>query len=939
MNKKDIGILLSVLLLVIILVILFINFKNNPVNYFRRVNSFKDVTNNKVEFELMDDIISVVNTDRIELNLRYKNTHQNPNQIYYDLVKVNISDNIDKFYPNKRNNNYSRLAIVHQDIQPQNQATNVVIDKLHNKIPSNNDIIDAEVKIINNKDEDKVLKSGINLINKGDVINIKFKSLPEFQRVLFDKNEINKFFMILNFSLSEHPYEYESEILEPVPIELNFKKNIYYSLALVSTDNNDKIIKKYLSRKHKDQSLSIYSDDVGKNELHTIELLSTGDNIKEHVHWDSQNNNQGFMIRSLNDDNKMYYKIDKNGEVKLVYSKTPFDLLLFERDNSGLYFISTIKDNIYANKDFKFVIKRDEYGRFKNMNTDLLEEAVSFDIKENTKDLKDIQTLGDYIDNAIIKSVPTEDPGIINYTYLQRGFTLEDIKVEHSNGAVLSTDGSRHSPHIVVSQNKSIVVVQFTNLGKEERFENELIIDKEKNESVSELYIYIKNDPQYVANMDDLSTSVYDYNNKDKKIQHWNLFNEKISPFHDRGHFYSNVNKSKGYNQNRYIFYGISSTDGIIETFNIANNKYKPELHEGQKIINQNRVKRFVHIIREHIPFSVRSLQLERLLISIPVNLVEFNEDETYNLSKEIKINVLNDKLYPGETIENYHVIYDKGTQLQQLNTCYDSVILNNLNKILLTEKDNVYDIISMNHPDYQKIKFGKCDNIMNRDKDILTMRKANNFSKSILDNLVKKSGDILSKRSFELSNIHADESSLLDQHFIKDYNNYEKNNLIDTNPYSKMDELINYYEIKGKEGFQDSIINITSIDTYFGTYKIFPGQFILLDNLEVQIDSKFIGFIDKGIPIIKFVHDNVLPIYSPFESFQGIKFRLISQDKMVHTVATNNLEKLFFNTGLRSPNFIYLSKHDTEMKNGNTKTIYRVSNREYTTLFQMKKK
>ena len=303
------------------------------------------------------------------------------------------------------------------------------------------------------------------------------------------------------------------------------------------------------------------------------------------------------------------------------------------------------------------------------------------------------------------------------------------------------------------------------------------------------------------------------------------------------------------------------------------------------------------------------------------------------------KINVLNDKLYPGETVENYHVIYDKGTQLQQLNTCYDSVILNNLNKILLSEKDNIYDIISMNHPDYQKIKFGKCDNIMNRDKDILEMRKANSFSKGILDNLVKKSGDILSKRSFELSNIHADESSLLDQNFIKDYHNYEKNSLIDTNPYSKNDEMINYYEIKGKEGFQDSIINMTSVDTYFGTYNIFPGQFILLDNLQVQIDSKFIGFIDNGIPIIKFVHDNILPIYSPFESFQGIKFRLISQDKMVHTVTTNNLEKLFYNTGLRSPNFIYLSKHDTEMKNGNIKTIYRVSNREYTTLFQMKKK
>ena len=947
MNRKNVGIILSVILLVLILVILFINYQNNSKKYSKKINTFQDVIDNKVEveFELMEDIISVVNTDRIELNLRYKNTHHNPNEIYYDLVKINIDENTEKFYPNIRNNNYSRLAIVHQDIKPQNQVANVVIDKISNKIPSNNDIIDAEINILNDKDEKKILKSGSNLIKKGDIINIKFKVLSEFQKVLFDTDDINKFFMVLNFSLSEHPYEYEAEILEPVPIELLFKKNIYYSLGLVLTDNNDKIIKKYLSRKHKDQALSIYSDDIGKNELHNIELLSTGDDINKYVQWDSQTNNQGFMIRSLNDDNKMYYKIDKNGEVRLVYSKTPFNLLLFERNNSGLYYVATVKENIYANNDFKFVIKRDEYGRFKNMNTNMLEAAGQFDIKENKKELKDIQTLGDYIDNAIIKSIPTEDPGIINYSYLQRGFTLEDIKVEHSNGAVLTTDGNRHLPHITTHDFGKLILVQFTNLAKEDQFENKFVIDNNTNQSISEFYIYIKHDSVTTIDLSKIKTKVHNINyslNFDNNDQNNNksrtFITGKILPLKDRGHFLSNVDKSKGYNQNRYLFYGIGSTDGIIETFNIAINKFKHELHEGQKIINSSN-KRFIHVVREHIPVSVRSLQLERLLVSIPVNLVDFNEDESYTLSKEIKINVLNDKLYPNETIENYQVIYDKGTILQQLNTCSDSVVLNNLNKLLLSDKNNIYDIISLNHPDYQKIKFGKCDNIMNRDKDILEMRKANNFSKGILDNLVKKSGDILSRRSFELSNVHADESSLLDQNFIKDYHNYEKNSLIDTNPFSKMDEIINYYEIKGKEGFQDSIINMSSINTYFGTYKIFPGQFILLDNLEVQIDSKFIGFIDKGIPIIKFTHDNVLPIYSPFDSFQGIKFRIIAQDKMVHTVATTNLEKLFFNTGLRSPNFIYLSKHDTEMKNGDIKSIYRLSNREYTTLFQMKKK
>ena len=946
MDKKIVGKYLAVLLLILILVVLFINYKNNQSDITNKINSFQDVAankeNNTIELELMDDYISVINTEKIEVNIRYRKIHDNPNQIYLDLYKHKVNDNLEKFYPNIRKNNFSKLAIVHQDLKPESHVTNVVVEK----IPNKDNIIDAEITIINEKDENKLLKSGINTINKGDIINIKFKPLPAFQNVLFNKNELKKFFMVLNFSLSKEQFDYESLILKSSPIELKFKKDIYYSLGLVLTDKNDKIIKKYLSRKHKDKSLVVYSDDIGKNELHNIELLNNTDELKDNIQWDSQSNNQGYLIRSLNDDNKMYYKIDDEGNVNLVYSKMPFDLLNFERTNTGLYNISKVKDNIYANRDFKFIIERDEYGRFKNNITNQLEEAGNFDIKVNKDDIKNIQTLGDYIDNAIQKSIPTEDAGIINYSYLQRGFTIDDIKMEHINGAVLSTDGSKHLPH-VCNHNDKIITVQFSNLTKESEFENKFIIDHKNNQSVSEFYIYIKQDGKTTIDLSDINIKYsrpYDISNnvdnEDKSDSFENsssFVSGRILPLIDRGHFLPDIDKSKGYNKNRFIYYGIGSTDGIVEPYDIATNKYKHELHEGQKIINKNNT-RYIHVIREHQPVSIRALQLERLLISIPVNLVNFNEDDTYSLSKEIQINVINDKLYPGETIENYQTIFDQGTILQQLNSCSESVILNNLNKILLVEKDNVYDIISLNHPDYQKIKFGKCDNIMNRDNDIKDMRRANNFSKSILDNLVKKSGDILSRRSFELSNIQAQESSLLHQDFIKDYHNYEKNSLIDTNPYSKMDETVNYYEIKGREGFQDSIIKMTSVNNYFGTYIIYPGQFILLDNLEVQVDNKYIGFIEKGIPIIKFRHDNVLSIYSPFESFQGIKFRIVAFDKMVHNTSTTNLEKLFYNTGLRTPNFIYISKHDTQMKNGDIKSIYKLSNREYATLFQMKK-
>ena len=88
----------------------------------------------------------------------------------------------------------------------------------------------------------------------------------------------------------------------------------------------------------------------------------------------------------------------------------------------------------------------------------------------------------------------------------------------------------------------------------------------------------------------------------------------------------------------------------------------------------------------------------------------------------------------------------------------------------------------------------------------------------------------------------------------------------------------------------------------------------------------------------MKLTYDKILPIHSPFQKFEGVKFRIIGQDKMVHSIATKNLENLFYNTGLRSPNFIYLSRHSTQMQHGKESVMYRVSNREYTTLFQMKK-
>ena len=46
--------------------------------------------------------------------------------------------------------------------------------------------------------------------------------------------------------------------------------------------------------------------------------------------WDNQTNNQGYLLSSLNDDSKKYYRINSNGEIELKFSDI-FDLLNFER--------------------------------------------------------------------------------------------------------------------------------------------------------------------------------------------------------------------------------------------------------------------------------------------------------------------------------------------------------------------------------------------------------------------------------------------------------------------------------------------------------------------------------------------------------------------------------------------------------------------------------
>ena len=74
--------------------------------------------------ELLDNPISVVDTDRIEFNLKYVNTPSNPTNIYIDL-RINDGNN-QLFYPNEGD-------ILQDDIY-RNVFFSEILIKINNKI-------------------------------------------------------------------------------------------------------------------------------------------------------------------------------------------------------------------------------------------------------------------------------------------------------------------------------------------------------------------------------------------------------------------------------------------------------------------------------------------------------------------------------------------------------------------------------------------------------------------------------------------------------------------------------------------------------------------------------------------------------------------------------------------------------------------------------------
>jgi hypothetical protein len=380
---------------------------------------------------------------------------------------------------------------------------------------------------------------------------------------------------------------------------------------------------------------------------------------------------------------------------------------------------------------------------------------------------------------------------------------------------------------------------------------------------------------------------------------------------------------------------GVDEDDSI--KFNSNSDTYKPELYEGKKIGNK-----YNKLIKSHSPKSLKSLSPEIIKICMPKSLMNGDNLKT---SFIIRTKLFNIKNSNGDVVYQDFVVTDNN--IKRDTTCSNSSIVNNLYKIkehknpqppvsvtISSEYSNtpVYEIVSPYEPEYKNIDCG-C-NCLNNKSHINNYMDTNSYVKGILNNLITRTDDVLSRRNEEITEIETEEESILNQPQMQDYLNYEKTNLLDTNKFINRDEIINYYRVKGNEGFQDT----NNLNDFTGMYKIYDGQFVLLDNCNLKIDNEAITFIRLKTPIYKFIYDKKTPFYSPYSTFEGVKYRVINNDKMVHDIETNNLENLFLSIGLKVPNFIYVSKHTRALDDGSLDINYKFSNREYTTLFQMKK-
>lgn len=687
----------------------------------------------------------------------------------------------------------------------------------------------------------------------------------------------------------------------------------------------------YISHVDSSTPLKPYSDKLGRREIFKFDVRTphfdfTALDIRNKPTFDA------YIIRStrgtygefchLNDDNEVYCdrKLSKPTVLLRFHMTTSGnndDELDYEKsDDDKTMIIQHFKSGLYANSDFKFVVKN-------------AGDAQKFIISKHTvSGIKNIVNLDDYIDKkeaAADTAYTSCQEGPFTYINLRRPYNDATLIKEHPE-AMVNRDNKvpKKIQHVIVSTTTGpttppakegiYIYNNSTNTEKKIKFRinnDDVLADADTQ------YSYLKRD----------STTTFD--------------NDKFGPYCSGIVTDTPSTTVPTTTLPNYIYDKLeiktTSTDSASEWLDPSVDKYKPEIYEGRKVEHDGTTK-YIAEIKKHTPTSLKNYTPDTIKICIPksaLNPSSGNLNTTPFIIKTKLFNVIDSN---GKTMELEFTV--NNNNLIKTATCSDANIVNNMYKIYKTSDDH-YEIAQPNDPKYKTIDCG-C-NCLGDKKHVEKYRKTNNFVKSILDNVIVKTDNIMSQRNRDLSEIKTQEETLFNQPDIQDYNDYENTNLLDTNPFREMDEVKNYYNSAGLEGFSDAPKLPTDLETlkreFIGIYKPFDSQFLLLDGVVLQIDKDHIGFIKNNTPIYKLRHDNIKPFFSPYGNFDGITLRIVSSDKMVHTFENRNFEKLLQQIGFNPPNFIYLSRHHTKDEDSKTiRTHYKISNRQHSTLMQMEK-
>tara|TARA_B100000575_G_scaffold58536_2_gene44238 strand:- start:236 stop:3694 length:3459 start_codon:yes stop_codon:yes gene_type:complete len=369
--------------------------------------------------------------------------------------------------------------------------------------------------------------------------------------------------------------------------------------------------------------------------------------------------------------------------------------------------------------------------------------------------------------------------------------------------------------------------------------------------------------------------------------------------------------------------------------------RFKPEIYEGMRITGEDDSEFIGSLYKEHHkPLSLSKLIPENTKICVhPAMNFTYGTGQT----KKIKSNKINNYYYKETT--NLQAHYVERVDDDNNFTCKD---IQKLNLLRLIEVDGNYIITSSTDLKYKKSVYKcPCDcfdtDVLDADKGL---RKLNRFTKQGLNGVLNSVDGILSERTKDMTEIRTVVDGLLNRPLNTQFEIYETNNLIDTNPYSNKDEVDNYYREKAMEGYQnmlddydfDTMFNKDVIDLFKGEYKIFPGQFILLEDCKLIIDSNYVSINKYDYPIIKFQYNSTKRIESPYKNFLAIQFTIVNTDNRISDYETKQIIKLLETLGLKTPNYIYISKHGVQLDNDKMQIHYKFSDRQYSTLFQMYK-